>query len=169
MKPMLVSILEDFRNILGICPHCGDVFRLTDIAISYHGRPRRSWLDGMEEADDRISRAEQRLDEKLETIREAARERGRKQLPRILRKAEPIFSCRGYFPQDAKAIFDPVDFVIFDGMNRKKRVDRVVLFDGPADDRDREKVQDCVQRTIRSGNYEWKTIRIGKNGRIQST
>lgn len=126
-------------------------------------------MDGLEEEDDRISRAEARLDEKLESIREAARERGRRQLPQLLRKAESIFSCRGYFPQDAKALFDPVDFIIFDGMNRKKRVDRVVLFDGPADDRDRERVQDSVQRTVRSGNYEWKTIRIGKNGQIQGT
>lgn len=169
MKPPLVRALEDFRNILGVCPHCGEVFRLTDIAISYHGRPRRSWLDSLEEDESRVARAEERFQEKLGAIREEARERGRRQLPRLLRKAEPIFSCRGYFPQDAKALFDPVDFLIFDGMNRRARVDRVVLFDGPADSRARERVQRSIERAVRAGNYGWDTIRLGKDGRIQST
>ncbi len=168
MKHPLVAILEDFQNILGLCPHCGEFFRLTDIAISYQGRPRRTFLDGMEAEEDRLDRAEDRFEERKEEIREAARERGRRQLPRLLKKAEPIFSCRGFFPQDAKALFDPIDFIVFDGMNRKQRIDRVVLLDGPSDGREREKVQRSVERSVHAGNYEWRTVRVGKDGRVES-
>ena len=66
-----------------------------------------------------------------------------------------------------KPLFDPIDFVIFDGMNRKDHVKRVVLFDGPPDDRPREKIQRSIARAIRAGNYEWKTVRMDKNGGIQ--
>ncbi len=168
MKPPLVTVLEDFRNILGLCPHCGEFFRLTEIAISYRSRPRQTFLDALETEEDRLDRAEQRFEEQKEEIREAARKRGRNQLPRLLRKAEPIFSCRGFFPQDAKALFDPIDFVVFDGMNRKGRIDRIVLFDGPPDSREREKVQRSVQRSVRAGNYEWRTVRVGRDGRIDA-
>jgi predicted Holliday junction resolvase-like endonuclease len=167
MKAPLVAVLQDFRNILGVCPHCGELFRLTDIQISYHAKPRHTWLDELEAHQERIQRAEERFEEREEAIRESARERGRRQLPRLLRKADPVFSGRGYFPQDVKPLFDPIDFVIFDGMNRKGHVKRVVLFDGPPDDRPREKIQRSITRAIRAGNYEWKTVRMDKDGGIR--
>lgn len=80
-----------------------------------------------------MGRAEERFEEQEDAIRQEAQERGRRRLPRLLRKAESIFSVRGYYPQDVKSLFDPVDFIIFDGMNRHKDVRRVVLFDGPAE------------------------------------
>ncbi len=72
MKPPLVTVLEDFRNILGLCPHCGEFFRLTEIAISYRSRPRQTFLDALETEEDRLDRAEQRFEEQKEEIREAA-------------------------------------------------------------------------------------------------
>ncbi len=168
MKPALLGALEDFRNILGVCPCCGDLFRLTDIQLSYRSMPRKTWLDALEEEDAKLTRAEDGFAEREERVREEARQRGRRRLPALLRKAEPIFSRRGFYPQDVKALFDPVDFVIFDGMNRAGHVRRVVLFDGPPDGSAREKLQRSVERTVRAGNYEWKTIRITKAGRIEA-
>jgi len=166
MKSQLVATLEDFRNILGMCPQCEEIFRLTDIQISYRAKPRRTWLDELEEVDDRLQRAEDRFDEKEGEIRDLAVKRGRRRLPALLRKVDPIFSSRGFFPQDAKPLFDPVDFVIFDGMNRKGLVSRIVLFDGPAGDSARDKIQRSLERTIRGGNYEWQTVHIQKDGTL---
>ena len=159
--------MEDFRNILGICPHCKQFFRLTDISLSYRSKPRRTFLDTLEEDEGRLEKTEQRFQELQEQIRERARERGRRQLPKLLKKADSLFSRRGYFPQDAKALFDPIDFVVFDGMNQKDRVRRIVLFDGPADGRGREAVQRSTQRAVKAGNYEWRTVRVAKDGRIE--
>jgi len=113
-----------------------------------------------------VDRAEERFDDREAKLRDLARERGRRRLPRIMRKAESIFSPRGFYPQDAKPIFDPVDFVIFDGMNQTDSVRRVVLFDGPPDSRSREKLQRTIGRTVRQGNYEWRTVRLSKQGKI---
>jgi predicted Holliday junction resolvase-like endonuclease len=166
VKPPIVAVFEDFRNILGVCPCCGEVFRLSDLQLSYRGTPRRTWLDALEAAEDRQERAEERFEEREGAIRAAAQERGRRQLPKLLRKAEPIFSVRGYYPQDAKALFDPVDFIIFHGMNREKDVKRVVLFDGPPGDKARERVQRSVRRALRAGNVSWRTVRLSKDGKI---
>jgi hypothetical protein len=67
-------------------------------------------------------------------------ERGRRALPRLL---------------------------IFDGMNAAGAVRRIVLFDGPALGHARERVQRSIQRALEAGNYEWRTVRMGKDGRIQ--
>lgn len=167
MKPSLVASFQDFRRILGVCPCCGEIFRLTDLKLSYRARPRATWLDDLEAAEDRQGRAEDRFDVEEEEIRERARKRGRQQLPRLLRKAEPIFACRGYSPQDAKPLFDPVDYIIFAGMNGSSLVRRIVLFDGPALNAARERVQRSIQRALAAGNYGWRTVRMGKDGRIQ--
>jgi predicted Holliday junction resolvase-like endonuclease len=160
--------MQDFRNILGVCPHCDQFFRLTDLSLSYKSKPRKTFLDTLEQAEDLLERARERFEELREQIKERARERGRKQLPRLLKKADSLFSRRGYFPQDAKALFDPIDFIVFDGMTQKERIRRIVLFDGPATDRSREAVQRSVQRAVKAGSYDWRTIRIAKDGRVEA-
>jgi len=66
-----------------------------------------------------------------------------------------------------KPLFDPVDYIVFDGMNASPAVTRIVLFDGPALGHARERVQRSIQRALEAGNCEWKTVRMGKDGRIQ--
>ena len=46
------------------------------------------------------------------------------------------------------------------------RVERVVLFAGPAESRDRARIQRSIEAAIKTGNYQWRTIRMGKDGRI---
>lgn len=167
MKSPLIATLQDFRRILGVCPCCGELFRPTDLLIAYRAKPFVSWLDKLEAAEDRQQRAEDKFAEDERRIRELAKARGREALPRLLREAEPVVACRGYFAHDVKPLFDPVDYIIFDGMNASPAVTRIVLFDGPALGHARERVQRSIQRTLEAGNYEWKTVRMGKDGRIQ--
>ena len=168
MKSPLVAMLQDFRRILGVCPCCGEVFRLTDLMIAYRAKPAVTWLDELEADEDRQQRAEDKFAEDERRIRQLAKERGREALPGLLREAEPVFACRGYFAHDVKPLFDPVDYIIFDGMNAAPAVRRVVLFDGPALDHTRERAQRSIQRALEAGNLEWRTVRMGKDGRIQA-
>lgn len=167
MKSPLVASLQDFRRILGVCPCCGEIFRLTDLMIAYRAKPSVTWLDRLQADEDRQQRAEDKFAEDERQIRELAKERGRQALPSLLREAEPVFACRGYFAHDVKPLFDPVDYIILDGMNASPAVTRIVLFDGPALGHARERVQGSIQRALEAGNYEWKTVRMGKDGRIQ--
>ncbi|OGK82636.1 MAG: hypothetical protein A2X52_11880 [Candidatus Rokubacteria bacterium GWC2_70_16] len=153
MKSALVATFQDFRRILGVCPCCGEVFRLTDLMIAYRAKPAVTWLDSLEADEGRQQRVEDRFAEDEQRIRELAKERGRRALPRLLREAEPLF--------------DPVDYIVFDGMNASPAVTRIVLFDGPALGHARERVQRSIQRALEAGNCEWKTVRMGKDGRIQ--
>ena len=167
MKSPLVATLQDFRRVLGVCPCCGEIFRLTDQLIAYRAKPSATWLDRLEADEERQQRAGDEFAEDERPIRELAKERGRQALPRLLREAEPVFGCRGYFAHDVTPLFDPVDYIIFDGMNASSAVTRLVLFDGPPLGHARKRVQRSIQRALEAGNYEWKTVRMGKDGRIQ--
>ncbi len=166
MKPGILSDFQEFQKILVVCPECGKVFRLSELRLSYRGKTKRSWLDDLRDKERKIERAEESLEEKWDEIRQRAQEKGRKQLPKLLKKCVAVICAHGYYPQDLKALFDPIDFVIFDGMNLKEDVKRVVLFDGPAHNELRKKVQTSIQKVIKKGNYVWQTVKLDEMGRI---
>ena len=71
------------------------------------------------------------------------------------------------------ALMDPVDFIVFDGMNDSREegkpelFKRILLLDRPTKQPRRRKVQKSLARTIKRGDYSWKTVRVGKDGRVE--
>ncbi|MGQ9465974.1 MAG: Holliday junction resolvase-like protein [bacterium] len=166
MKNDLLSEFQNFQKILVICPECKEVYRLSELKLFYRGKAKRSWLDDLRTRERKIERMEELLKEKWDAIRQKAQDKGRKQLPKLLRRCVPIICTHGYYPQDLKPLFDPIDFVVFDGMNLKQKVKRVVLFDGPAYDKRREKIQKSIKKIIKKGYYNWHTVRLDQQGYI---
>lgn len=167
-KDILLNF-QEFQKILVICPDCGEIYRLSELKLFYQGKAKRSWLDDIRDEESRLERLEEKLEEEKERIKEKAQEKARKELPRLLKRTVPAICKHGYYPQDVKALFDPVDFVIFDGMNLKDIVKRVVFFDQEPQSRLRERIQNSLRKTIKSGNYEWRTVKIDENGRIEES
>lgn len=166
MKPGFLSDFHEFQNILVVCPGCGEIYRLSELKIFYRGKVKHTWLDNLRAKEQKVERMEEKLEEEREQIKAEAQEKGRKQLPKLLRKCLPVICAHGYYPQDVKALFDPIDFVVFDGMNLKQKVKQVVLFDGPPADKRREKIQTYIKAAIKKGNYDWHTVKLDDEGRI---
>jgi len=80
---------------------------------------------------------------------------------------DPVFSGRGYALEDARAVFDPIDFVLFDGLARHDSVRSIVLLDGPAKNDGRRKIQRAMKKIVTRKHYEWKTVRLSRDGDIQ--
>jgi predicted Holliday junction resolvase-like endonuclease len=167
---IFIGLFKAQRNIFGLCPLCGELFRLSEIKISYGRKSPVDWYDKLMAEEEKIHEKEDRLEEKLAEIREKATEHARRVLlPKLLRKVDPLFTSLGYFPQDAKAIFDPIDFVVFDGMNRDGNVRRVVFMDHETGNKGQRTIQKSVKRAIDKERYEWETIRISsKTGEVEA-
>jgi hypothetical protein len=90
MTSPLVEMIQDFRHILGVCPCCGKIFRLTDLVISYRAEPAITWLDKLEAAEDRQQRAEERSAESEGRIRELAKARGQRAATPAARGRAPL-------------------------------------------------------------------------------
>lgn len=165
MKTDLIGFYRVQRNIFGICPHSGQIFRLSDCKVFLRTKPKRDWKDELDGKLDRLDRAEERLDEREEHLREVARKKGRKQAFQAIKRIDPVFTPRNLNPDDAKVLFHPVDYIVFDGM-KTATIKNLLLLDRAGMTRDRRALQRSIEKTVSTGSYQWVTISIDDDGKV---
>ena len=72
-------------------------------------------------------------------------------------------------PDDAKVIFHPVDFVVFNGMKAGSNGDAlksIILLDSEKKTTDQKRIQKSIIQSVEKENYEWLTIRVDNDGSI---
>jgi predicted Holliday junction resolvase-like endonuclease len=161
----LINFLQLQRQIFGVCPHTGNVFRLSECNIFTKKKPKPDWLEEIENAQVRINRASEKLDDREEEIRNMAREAGRKEADKLVRKIDKIFAPLKLNPDDSKVIFHPVDFIVFNGM-KSGSTKNLILMDKNKGNSD-ERLQKSIQNVIEKEHYEWITLRVEDNGNIK--
>lgn len=164
----LSALFGGLSLIAGVCPNpdCGELFRLSDARPFLKGKKPASILDELDAEIDRIDRAQERLELQEQVLRDRARQAGQRQAKRRLKKIDPAFSGCRLDPQDVKVIFDPVEYVVFDGLNAGK-LDRVVLLGHPPASRAQERLFKSIARTVRKGNLDFRTLRVLENGALE--
>lgn len=160
MSSTLLALFALQDQIFGICPCCGEPFRLAEATLFDRAVPPRTWLDRVEDDIARLDELEERIDLQLERLREAARRRGRKRAQGLVKKADRVFSPKKLHADDAKPLCHPVDFVVFDGLNSSQTVRKVVFLDRVADSAIREAVQKSMRDAIRRGNVVWRELHV---------
>ena len=153
----LLKFFQLQRQIFGVCPHTGNVFRLSDCHIYVKKKPEPDWLQQIESAQVRINNATERLDEKEEAIRDKARIAGRNEATKMVRKIDKIFHPLKLNPDDSKVIFHPVDYIVFNGM-KTGQIKNLILMDKSKRTADK-RLQQSIQKVIEKKNYEWITLR----------
>jgi predicted Holliday junction resolvase-like endonuclease len=161
----LLKFFQLQRQIFGVCPHTGNVFRLSDCHIYVKKKPEPDWLQQIESAQVRINNATERLDEKEEAIRDKARIAGRNEATKMVRKIDKIFHPLKLNPDDSKVIFHPVDYIVFNGM-KTGQIKNLILMDKSKRTADK-RLQQSIQKVIEKKNYEWITLRVEENGNIK--
>ena len=157
------------RQIFGICPCCGEFYRLSDCKIYKDEKAPTDWLDKIAKEERRLDTKESIIEEKLEELRASSREIGRKKATRLVKKVDTVFAPQKLNPDDAKVIFHPVDFVVFNGMKDAANGDalkNIVLLDGQKRSTEGKKIQKNLAKVIEKENYEWLTLRVDNEGGI---
>ncbi|MGD9116769.1 MAG: Holliday junction resolvase-like protein [Dehalococcoidia bacterium] len=167
MRNDILGFFQIERQIFGVCPKCGSFFRLSECKIHLKEKRVLDWLDTLLRKYDIVERAEEKLLKEEGVLREKAREKGRKQALEVARKIDAIFTPRGLNPDDAKVIFHPIDYVVFNGMKDTGTIKNVVLLDRERMDTSSRRLQRSIEKTIESGNYEWLTMVIDETGCIK--
>ena len=100
-----------------MCPHCDSIVRVSELQLRASEKAEKTWLDSYIYKEKMIVKKEEIFDEKEAQLREEAKERGRKMVPKIINKSiDKNFLKLRYNPYDVKAILHPIDFVAFRGM-----------------------------------------------------
>ena len=158
------------RQIFGICPCCGDFFRLSDCKIYKEDKAPTDWLDKLAKEDRRLDAKELVIEEKLELLKLASKEKARKEANKLVNKIDTVFSPQQLNPDDAKVIFHPIDFVVFNGMKADKNgaaLENIVLLDSKKQNAEAKKIQKSVMKAVDKEKYEWLTLRVNNDGIIK--
>ncbi len=166
MKPDVVKFFTVQRQIFGICPKCQDFFRLSECKI-FKKKPVPDWMDQMTLEQDRLDDAEKKLEEKKKDLQKKAQEKGRKRAQLAVKKIDPIFTPRKLDPDDAKVIFHPIDYIVFNGMKAPGPIKNIILFDREEKNGGQRSVQKSIEKVVEHENYEWQTLRVQEDGKIK--
>lgn len=166
MKSDIFEFFNVQRQIFGICPRSGELFRLSDCKVYLRTKPVHDWMDKLESESARLNLVEEKIEEKKEALREKAREKGRRLARLAVKRIDPIFTPRKLNPDDAKVIFHPIDYIVFNGMKEAEAIKDVSLLDRKTDSPDRRSLQDNIEDVVSKGNYEWLTLRVREDGSI---
>lgn len=166
MKSDIPEFFSIQRQIFGICPRSGEFFRLSDCKVYLRAKPVHDWMDKLNSESARLDAVEEKIEEKREVMKEKAREKGRRLARLAVKRIDPIFTPRRLNPDDAKVVFHPIDYIVFNGMKEAETIKDVALLDRKTDSRDRRALQDNIGDVISKGDYEWLTLRVREDGSI---
>lgn len=162
----LIKFFQLQRQIFGVCPHTGNIFRLSDCHIYLKKKPESDWMQKIKAAQAKIDYASEKLDEKENGIRESARVAGRKEAMKSVKKIDTIFHPLKLNPDDSKVLFHPVDYIVFNGM-KSGQMKNLILMDKKKQSTEDKRVQQSISKVIEKENYEWITLRVEENGSIK--
>jgi len=164
----MLSFLQSFRTILCVCPCCGDIARLSDLHLRFKGVAPKTWLDTYESKVKRIEEKETTFEEKEQELRDAAVERGRKKVPKLVCKCiDTDIAKLKYHPYDIKAVYHPVDFVVFNGLDRKEKLDDITFLSRKTSSEMLRKIRASVESAINKEKYDWCVARVSIEGRVE--
>ena len=157
------------REIFGICPCCNEFIRLSDCKIYKDERKSSDWLDKLGNEERKLDTLEAKIEEDLKFYNEVAREKGRKEANKKMKKVDKIFTPQKLNPDDAKVIFHPVDYVVFNGMKDEgaEGMKNILLLDGEKKTTEGKAIQKSIMKAVDNRNYEWITLRVDNDGSIK--
>lgn len=166
MADSFLDTFQQFKMILCVCPKCNVLSRLSDLQLRSKEKAPRTWLDDYDITSQKLQEQENEFEEKEGEIREKAAERGRAQVPDIVRKSmDSQFAKLSYDPYDIKALLHPVEFVVFDGMN-KGELDNITLLSRLSTNSNLKNLQKAVAKAVDEKLYDWKVVRVSLDGDV---
>lgn len=175
MMNVLLQTIDGIQALMAICPCCGQIFRLVEGKFIFpQKRPRPcEYLEliGVEgrlsDDEKRLASAEERFEERLEGQRQKLTELGRRRAKKKLKKIDPTFSAKNIDPQNVKVIFDPVEYLIFHGLNSDDGVDLVEFVSRSPHNRRQEAILRSIDRTVGEGAVEFETLHMRDDGSFE--
>jgi predicted Holliday junction resolvase-like endonuclease len=169
MEKEIIDFYSSLRKIFGVCTDCEDIFRLSDCKLYQKSKPDSDWKEKLDSEIIRLENLEEKLLEKIELAKVSARESGRKEADKLIKKIDTIFSPNKLNPNDAKVVFHPVDFLVFNGMNSNSgdaSIKNLVLLDKKGKTGENASIQNSIQKVVETQQYEWLTLRVEESGKI---
>lgn len=156
----LLDLLRKDRRFFGTCPSCETEFRIADAELfPIKGPlPEAAVARALEiRTQLKLRRAElkeqkHRMTERAEKTVESVN------VGKIVEKIVPSFRSFSYSASDCRALFEPIDYVVFRGMTKTRAIEQVTFVDVKSGAAKLTKRQREIKSAIESGNVEFNHI-----------
>jgi predicted Holliday junction resolvase-like endonuclease len=138
---------------MGICPLCLQDFQLADAVLFAIGSepPERAVTAiaavrvRIKERREELARARERMTKRAERTAQAVN------LGKIVEKIVPSFASFTYTPGDCRALFEPIDYLVFSGLTSRGQVDALLFVDVKSGNARLTNDQKSIKRAVESG------------------
>jgi predicted Holliday junction resolvase-like endonuclease len=79
----------------------------------------------------------------------------------------PDFRRMKFDPMDIKPVLNPVDFLVFKGMNKSEEITDLVFLSKKLENPMINRLREQVKTSIENNSYEWLVARIDDEGKIE--
>lgn len=159
----LIDELQRTRKFMGTCPSCQQDFSLADaLLFSTEGALPEAALKTIQAIRDRIQqrRAELAI-AKTRMTQRAQNTAAAVNLGKIVEKIVPSFDSFEYAPGDCRALFEPIDYLIFSGLSRRREVEAIHFVDVKSGSARLAAKQQEIKGIVDRGRVTFKVMRSG--------
>ena len=156
----LIDQLQRDPRFFAQCPSCGGEFQVSK-AVLFHVRdtPPPEALKKLVELRDAIrARREEMAKKKKLAAEKAAITAESVNLGNVLEKIAPTFRSFEFAPADCRALFEPIDYLIFKGLAKRGTVDRLVFVDVKSGKARLKPSQKAIKEVVERGKLRLRHI-----------
>jgi len=161
-RPDTITQLQADARIYGRCPSCDEDFPLKRALLFYADAPLPDSARKRLEA--------RRADLKARAIalragRRSAREGAMQKaidvnVGKILERVAPVCDGFGSVPRDCRPLFDPIDYVVFNGLSAHGEVKSITFLDVKTGGGALNRRQRQIRAVVEAGKVEWQEYSI---------
>jgi predicted Holliday junction resolvase-like endonuclease len=157
---VLITELKRDARFKATCPACMENFRLSDAVLFAVGEaPPEAAVLALKAVRLRIQERRLQLARNRELMTKTARRTAEAvNLGKIVEKIVPSFASFSYESGDCRALFEPVDYLVFPGLARQNQVEALFFVDVKSGNARLSPAQRGIKKAVERGAVRFATI-----------
>jgi predicted Holliday junction resolvase-like endonuclease len=152
MTETVISVIRAEDQMAGFCPSCRGMFRLSEVELFYIPDRKKDFLG-------ELRKKESELDERVYDERKDALKRSRASLMgSLFETVRPFLPGFKHNPGDLRSIWDPVDFISFNGLASSRCVESITFVEVKAGRSSLSPIERSIQRAVEEGKVGFETV-----------
>ena len=152
MSSTVIEVMRASDQIAGYCPTCNELFRMSEVELFYIPDRKKDFLT-------ELRKKQLELHHQIATEREDAIKRSRSSLMgRLFETVRPFLPEFSHHPGDLRSIWNPVDFVSFNGLALNRCVESITFVEVKSGRSTLTGVERSVREAIEHGKVSFESV-----------
>jgi predicted Holliday junction resolvase-like endonuclease len=159
----LIAELQRDKRFKATCPACMEDFQLADaVLFAWNDQSPKAALQALHAMRERIKERRRELARNRALMTKIARRTAQAvNLGKIVEKIVPSFASFSYEPGDCRALFEPIDYLVFSGLAKQNQVEALFFVDVKSGNARLSQAQASIKRAVEAGSVRFGMIPNG--------